>query len=483
LSYSIPRALVFLLLLAGPVFADQHHLGPSSDAKKLCKTVRPGDSIVLKNGIWQDSELEFALSGTAEAPISVVAETPGKVIFQGKTELRFSGQHVVISGLVFRNSEGVDNVLEMRTDDEVKAENFRITECVFEQPADSISEKETTWLAVYGSNHRIDHCYFGGKKTRGATVVVWVSQKPEKHRIDHNFFGARPKLGENGGETLRIGTSKDSEFPCQTLVEDNYFYRCDGEAEIVSNKSCENIYRHNLFDECSGALTLRHGHRCLVDGNVFLGNERKGTGGIRIIGQGHRVINNYLEGLRGDKERAAIALMNGIPDGPLNGFAPVKDAVVAHNTLIDCKVTIEIGVGAGKKQTAAPADCVFANNVFSSGKWNPFRVHADPAGFRWTGNKQQTGRDYDDLLVEFDRVALQLRRQDDSLMRPTDAKKLETEKLTAMEIETDVDGQSRGETAIAGCDAPSSLREFPSPKNSGPDWWRDANKTEVFSEP
>jgi len=351
-------------------------------------------------------------------------------------------------------------------------------ECVFDQPTDVESPKETTWLAVYGSNHRIDHNYFAGKKTRGATVVVWVDSKPEKHRIDHNFFGPRPKLGQNGGETLRIGSSSDSEYVCATTVEENYFFQCDGEAELISNKSCENIYRHNVIEECSGALTLRHGHRCLVDGNVFLGNERKGTGGVRIIGQGHKVINNYFEGLRGDEERAAISLMNGVPDSPLNGFAPVKDAIVAHNTLIDCKVTMEIGVGAGnRKRTVAPANCLFANNVFSSDKWEPMRVHAKPEGFVWKGNKQQIGRDYSDSLVDFEQVALRLRRGDDSLMRPTDPKALQAVALEKIKVTTDIDGQPRGEKAIAGCDEPETeLRKLVSSSDTGPAWRRELKK-------
>ena len=472
------KALALVLLLIGSSQAEQHRVSSDTDLKKLCKKVVAGDSIVLENGTWQDVELEFGgLSGTSDSPVSIVAETPGKVVLSGKTEVRVSGQHVVVAGLVFRDCLNVDNVFEMRSDDEELASHCRITDCVFEQPADIASNKETTWLAIYGMNHRVDHCYFGGKKTRGATIVVWVSEQPEKHRIDHNFFGPRPKLGQNGCETIRIGSSKDSEFVCQTVVEDNYFFQCDGEAEMISNKSCENIYRRNVMRECSGALTLRHGHRCLVEGNVFLGNEQPGTGGVRIIGQGHRVINNYFEGLRGDEERASICLMNGIPDGPLNGFAPVEDAIVAHNTLIDCKVTVEIGVGAGKrKRTVAPANCLFANNVFSSGKWQPFRIHADPVGFVWAGNKLQSGRDYENQLVEIDRVALGLQRSKDALMRPADSKQLQTESLTKMEVKTDIDGQPRGEVALAGCDEPeTSLRTFPSPANSGPDWWRTAN--------
>lgn len=462
--------------MSDSVTAEEHRLTPETKLDELCKTLQAGDKIVLENGIWENVELDFStLPGTAAAPISIVAEAPGQVVFRGEVAFCVSGDHVVISGITFRDCHGVDSVFELRTEDGEVAQSFRVTECVFDQSANIESAKETTWLAVYGVNHRIDHCYFGGKTTRGATIVVWVADHPEKHRIDHNHFGPRPRLGKSGGETLRIGDSKNSESPSQTVVEDNYFYRCDGEAEIISNKSCENIYRHNVFEACSGALTLRHGHRCLVEGNVFVGNEEKGTGGVRVIGQGHRVVNNYLHGLRGDEERAAIAMMNGIPNGPLNGYAPVKDVIIAHNTLVDCKVSMAIGVGAGKeKQSVSPANCLVANNVISSGKWEPFRVHADPVGFRWKGNKQEIGRDYEDMLGEFDRVSLRLRGGDDALMRPADPATLITEAVTEMTITTDIDGETRSEKVIAGCDDPATqTRTFASATSTGPEWRRN----------
>ena len=473
------KALVLVLLVVSGSHAEEHRVNPETDFKALCPKVNAGDSIVLENGVWRDIELEFdSLSGTENAPVTIVAETSGEVVFSGKTKFRISGQYIVVSGFIFRDCFDIDHVFQMKSRKHVFAHHCRVTQCIFEQPTKVDSSKDTKWLSIYGSNNRIDHCYFDGKTTQGTTLVVWVDKDLlGKHRIDHNYFGPRPKLGQNGGETIRIGTSKVSESLCQTIVEDNYFYHCDGEAEIISNKSCENIYRHNVFEEYSGALTLRHGHRCLVDGNVFLGNELPGTGGVRIIGQGHRVINNYFEGLRGNNVRCAISLMNGIPDGPLNGYAPVKDAFIAHNTLIDCKVTIGIGVGAGSRnRTIAPKDCLFANNVVSSGQWNPFAIHADPKGVAWKGNRQQTGKKYPDSPVEFDRVELQLQRGDDALMRPTDPRKLQTKALTALVVKTDVDGEPRGKVAFAGCDEPKTkLRKFASPSNTGPDWWRKSD--------
>ena len=451
--------------------ADEYRITPDSKLDPICDKVKPGDSIVLTNGIWKDVKFKFdRLPGAQDNPIRIVPQTNGGVILTGKTDFRVSGTHVIVSGLVFRDCSGVDDVFQLRSHEERPAKNCRVTDCVFEETSKlKKSSQQSRWLSIYGTDNRVDHCYFAGKKNKGTTLVVWVTQQPGRHQIDHNHFGPRPELKKNGGETIRIGTSDVSELVSATVVQDNYFYRCDGEAEAISNKSCENIYRRNVFEECSGTLTLRHGHRCTVDGNAFLGNEENGTGGVRIIGQGHVVTNNYFEGLRGSSIRAAISWMNGIPNSPLNEYAPVRDALVAHNTFVDCKVTMEFGVGAGKKQSVAPADSKIINNLFLPGKWQLFKVRAKPTGFQWEGNLLQEDKPQEDQLVKLERREFKLDRADDGLIRPTESTPLHTGATSS--VKTDIDGQARGETKIAGCDQPNTnLTTWPSRKNCGPTW-------------
>lgn len=458
------------VLLAGRADGKQWQIGKDSELKTALKEVAAGDAIVLADGDWKDAKLTFEqLPGTNEAPIVIRPQHPGGVVFSGATEFRVSGTHVNVTGFVFRDPDGVSDVVQLRTHSQRLAHHCRITQCWFEQTGDSDAGIESRWLSIYGTNNRVDHCYFGGKKSRGTTLVVWVSEVAQHHRIDHNHFGPRPELGRNGGETIRIGTSEVSELECASVVEDNYFFRCDGEAEVVSNKSCGNIYRHNVFDSCAGALTLRHGHRCLVDGNIFLGRQQRGTGGVRLIGQDHRVTNNYFEGLRGDAERAALCMMNGIPNGALNSYAPVRGAVVAHNTFIDCKVSIEIGMGAGKKQSANPIDCQFVGNVFMPMKWQLFRIHAEPQDFVWQGNLQQVGGDDRDTFMQFPRVELSLQRAADGLLRPSDARSLRCDVPDI--VTNDLDDFPRGANAVAGCDDPATAhRVWPSAENTGPTW-------------
>jgi poly(beta-D-mannuronate) lyase len=65
-------------------------------------------------------------------------------------------------------------------------------------------------------------------------------------------FRPRPPLRRNGGETICVGYSHQSMSNSATRLEHNLFERCDGELEIVSNKSCGNVYRFNTFRECAG---------------------------------------------------------------------------------------------------------------------------------------------------------------------------------------------------------------------------------------
>ena len=356
---------------------------------------QPGDVLVLARGTWHDVDLVAKAEGTAERPITVRAEEPGQVTLTGNSRLRIGGSYLVVEGLRFSKAWHRSAIVEFRRDSKLAANHCRLTQCEIsdcEPPDPSIDFK---YLSLYGSRNRVDHCRFGGKTNGGTTVVVWLNPDKEGwggHKIDQNHFARRPPLGRNGGETLRIGDSRTAHLRARTLVEANLFEECDGESEIISNKSCENLYRGNLFLRCSGALTLRHGHRCRVEGNLFLGEKARGTGGVRIVGQDHVVVNNYFERLEGDDLRSALCVMNGIRDSPASGYDPVERLIVAHNSFVDCKRTWLIGRENDADDQVSPTDCLFANNVITSrrGPMIDLRAPSSEAGkapVGWLGNR------------------------------------------------------------------------------------------------
>ncbi|MCL4153489.1 UNVERIFIED_CONTAM: hypothetical protein GTU68_059327, partial [Idotea baltica] len=228
-------------------------------------------------------------------------------------------------------------------------------------------------------NNRVDHNNFTGKISPGTTLVVWLKGDEHienKHKIDNNFFGTRPELGINGGETIRIGTSTNSKRSSQTLVERNIFMGCDGEIEIISNKSGDNTFRDNLFVGSKGALTLRHGDNALVERNVFLGNGVSKTGGIRVINSGHIIRNNLMIGLLGDGYRGPLVLMNGVPNSALNRYEQVKNVDIQNNTIINSG-PISFGEGKDDEKSLAPVNVNFANNLVFNNSSNKNVIFVD----------------------------------------------------------------------------------------------------------
>ncbi len=326
----------------------------------------PGEEIVLANGIWEDVELTFVAHGTEEMPIVLRAQDKGKVFLEGQSNLKISGEHLHVEGLVFRNGYTPSNeVISFRSSEDELANNSRVTECVIDNYNNPERFESDYWVGIYGKNNRFDHNYLTGKRNQGVTLAVRLNTEASRendHLIDHNYFGRRPVLGSNGGETLRIGTSHYSLTNSNTVVEYNYFSHCSGEHEIISNKSCQNIFRNNTFYECEGTLTMRHGNETLVEENFFFGNRKANTGGVRIINETQTVRNNYFEGLTGYRFRGALVIMNGVPNSPLNRYFQVKDSEASNNTFIDCDY-IQLCAGSDQERSAIPVNTAFADNV------------------------------------------------------------------------------------------------------------------------
>lgn len=334
------------------------------------KDAKAGDIIVLKNGIWHDVKINANGQGKESSPILIKAETAGKVIISGNSTLNIYGEYVIVSGLWFKDgNSSYKSVVQFRKDSKTFANNCRFTNSTISYFKVNEGIKDH-WVDIWGKNNRVDHNNFTGKTSAGTTLVVWLKGNEHienNHRIDNNLFGRRQELGTNGGETIRIGTSTNSMKSSKTIVERNIFAGCDGEIEIISNKSGDNIFRDNLFLGSKGALTLRHGNNALVERNVFLGNGVSKTGGIRVINSGHIIRNNLFVGLLGDGYRGSIVLMNGVPNSPLNRYHQVNNVDIQNNTIINSG-PISFGEGKDDEKTLTPVNTNFSNNLIFNNK-------------------------------------------------------------------------------------------------------------------
>ncbi|KKN07000.1 hypothetical protein LCGC14_1071630, partial [marine sediment metagenome] len=300
---TIKLSLVLIGCISTQLAAKDYFVDDKQAFRDISSNLVAGDKVILKNGTWSDFEILLEGQGTKNSPILLTAETNGKVILSGQSNLRLAGKYLEASGLVFKDGYTPSSaVIEFRKNKNELAYNSRVTQTVIDNYSNPDKRESDYWVALYGQHNRFDHSHLVGKRNKGVTVAVRLNTEASQenyHRIDNNYFGYRPTFGSNGGETLRIGTSHYSLTDSHTLVENNYFERTNGEVEIVSVKSGKNILRNNVFYEARGTLTLRHGNGNLIEENIFIGNGVDHTGGIRVINKDQIVRNNYLQGLTG----------------------------------------------------------------------------------------------------------------------------------------------------------------------------------------
>ncbi|WP_236710974.1 polysaccharide lyase 6 family protein [Novosphingobium barchaimii] len=350
----------------------------------------PGDIVRLADGEWKDFPLLFEGKGTEKRPITLTAQTKGKVVLSGTSSLKLAGSYLVVSGLVFRGGHAPGaEVISFRRDSQNVAAHSRLTEIVIDHFNQPDRRKEDRWVSLYGHDNRVDHSWFAGKGNAGVTLAV-IRPKGQaganNHRIDHNYFGPRPPLGSNGGETIRIGTSEESLSDSASMVDSNVFDRCDGEVEIVSVKSGGNIIRGNLILRSQGSIVLRHGNGNLVERNVFMGHGKPHTGGVRVINMRQTVRDNYMEGLAGTDFTSALAVMNGVPGSAINRYHPVSQAVIAGNSILNAG-RITLGAGADAERTAAPSHSELRGNLMTGANADTlFQIEADTRGIVFSRN-------------------------------------------------------------------------------------------------
>ncbi len=465
-----------ILLVATTATAGSFYVTNADEIRTAMDMARPGDTLLMATGLWTDEQIVFEGNGEEGNPIVLRAETPGSVVLNGYSNLRIAGSYLVVDGLRFIGGRSISGaVIEFRNGS--YSHHCRLTNTSIVDYNPSSRSNDYKWVSIYGQHNRVDHCYFSGKTNGGTTLVVWFERRSNPpahyHRIDHNYFGHRPALGTNGGETIRIGTSTYSLYNSRCIVEHNYFEHCNGEIEIISNKSCENIYRYNTFYECEGALTLRHGNRCTVEKNFFIGNRLSLTGGVRVIGEDHKIINNYFQGLYGSSFKSALPILNGVPNSPLNRYFQVKNALVAFNTFVDCRYSMIIGAGNDSERTLPPENCTIANNVIMTTR-TAIDKDDEPINLTWKGNIVQApslGIDRPDGITLTD---VGLSEAADGLWRPSaNSPLIDAAQGDYPDVVSDMDGQPRDALKDVGADersqAPIENRPLTA-EDVGPAW-------------
>lgn len=99
--------------------------------------------------------------------------------------------------------------------------------------------------------------------------------------------------------------------------------------------------------------------------------------GVRIIGEGHVVVDNLFYDLRGGEKkgfRSALSILNGVENSPLHGYFQVKDASVEGNVFINCPPpSIYSGFHTRPEAKLPPENISIKNNLIycDSGRRGP----------------------------------------------------------------------------------------------------------------
>jgi poly(beta-D-mannuronate) lyase len=370
-----------MLIIASAASAKTFLVHNEQEFKSAAAQAAPGDMITIANGIYTPWMVSIAANGTAAKPIIIKAETISKVIFSGDVEksvFEISGSYITFSGITFSGC----NLLKTKSNGllvEVKnAKHCRLTDCLFTKNTVKAQFMPLVMISGQGEYNQVDHCSFiGNIDNQELQVRITKESCPQYTLIHHNIFKDKPRVSWkvfNGGECVQVG--QDPVMlgikQANTTVRENQFIRCNGEGEVISNKSSSNKYIKNTFEDCDGELVMRGGHDCLIDSNTIKG----GHSGIRVNGTGHIISNNTISNVK-----TGIRLMYGMGKGKaeVGFYIAASDCLIKNNRIENATTGILIGDSKGEDwtgkfdttkypsrtlQDVAPFNNKFVGNVF-----------------------------------------------------------------------------------------------------------------------
>ncbi len=353
--------------------AATYYVGSIASLTSRIGSAVPGDEIVLSNGVYVTSaSIGISRAGTAANRILIRAETIGAVEITGTHGFSFNSgaAYVTVQGFKFTHAAAISMGSS--------ANHCRLTRNIVELTVPTGSD--VSYVNISGDDMEIDRNELRNKSTLGEMLDVAGSGSQVARRlwVHHNYFHDFVSPGGNGAETIRLGLSGLSLSTGNAVVEYNLFVRCNGENEMISNKSSGNTYRYNTVLDCPGGeISQRHGNDCL-----YYGNYMRNTAGMRVYGDRHKIFSNYLE-----SNSIGVNMGNGDGDvyngDPLTSHDRPDDNVVVFNTFINNSTHYQMG---GRTGGLGSSNTVVANNIFQSGGSMASISSSAPYTGTWSNN-------------------------------------------------------------------------------------------------
>jgi hypothetical protein len=364
---------LLVALLSQPLSggAATYYVGSIASLTTRINSAVAGDEIVVSNGVYTTSaSLGINRVGTAANRIVIRAETVGGVEITGTHgfNLNSGATYITIQGFKFTHaaSIGISS----------GASFCRLTRNVIQLTIPATND--VSYINISGNDIEIDRNELRNKATLGNMLDVTGSGSQVARRlwVHHNYFHDFTSPGGNGAETIRWGLSGLSLSTGDGICEYNLFVRCNGENEMISNKSSGNTYRYNTVLD-SREISQRHGNDCFYYGNYLRNSE-----GIRVYGDRHKIFNNYLQG-----NSIGVNMGNGGGDiyngAELTAHDRPDDNMVVFNTFVNNNTHYQMG---GRTGGLGSSNTVVANNIFQSGGNMASISSSGPYTGTWTNN-------------------------------------------------------------------------------------------------
>ena len=442
INYFIKSFFLFLLLNVSLLQAQGSYssLATLLVAVKTATTAGTGGTFILKDGTYNNVKVYLKdAHATAANPIIIKAENAsganvGGVVFTGDFAIGFTNcEYITMQGFKINATASESSSLVKYS----VCRYMRFTRNDVTQLM-TVANVSSKWIYIGGnddepsypfaadrvSHHNtIDYNNFHDKASPGCFITLdgtAVDGQPTAYYqtqydvIDHNYFGKLGPRAVNEKEAIRVGESAMSMSSGFTTISYNLFEECDGDPEVVSIKSCDNYLMHNTFKNNYGTLSFRHGNRNRAEGNYFFGGRASSvsnvtgatlyTGGMRIYGADHVIVNNYFEGLNGTKWDAPMTLTQGNQtnyvvspsESTLQKHFLPENITIAYNTFVDNDQAFELGYSNSTSKdpyNLQMKNIKIANNLVTMTKNTPVKIldSKDPgAQITWSNNLMYT---------------------------------------------------------------------------------------------
>jgi hypothetical protein len=185
---------------AGPGTKDR----PWETLNRALAAVGPGDTVIVKPGVYQVAPLTLRAGGTAEQPITFMAEKPGTVTLDKNAEketfsglwvlvgsgvgyVRISGFKLTRSGSGFEIDKGAHDIV---------VEDCEVTKCSW--IVHSVTASKLTFRRVYGHDNR-NGIHLGWKGVGGVTGALIEQCTAANNRFPDEMVRQHPALYNTDG--------------------------------------------------------------------------------------------------------------------------------------------------------------------------------------------------------------------------------------------------------------------------------------------